>query len=211
MISIVQRKLMPIAESLHLRFFGYEMSDVMRSFIGHLSWSFFGGIFAGGLFFMANVLAGRWLGPVGYGKFSFIFSLSFFISLPMILGVDAAIIRHANGGKKQIGKSISNGVLLVAVFILISSLALFFYPFVSKKTGINVNFLYIAFIVAFLFALRSVTDAIVRRMYLFKEQSLARTIESSVVIIFFGVSYHFGNNYFYYVLSIGIGLSLIHI
>ena len=91
-ISIKQR-LFQIAEIVHLRVFGHAMSDEMRKFLGNLSWSFFGGIIAAGLFFIFITLSGRWLGPDGFGKFSLALSSSYFFSLLILFGFDTASIR----------------------------------------------------------------------------------------------------------------------
>jgi len=51
MVSYIKNKSISIAEVLHLRIFGHEMSEEMRKFIGNLGISFFGGAISSVLLF----------------------------------------------------------------------------------------------------------------------------------------------------------------
>jgi len=93
MISIAKRKLMSIAEIIHLRIFGHEMSEEMRKFIGNLGISFFGGAISSVLLFSVSVLAGRFLGPVEYGKYALYVALFSFLAIFLSFELETTIVR----------------------------------------------------------------------------------------------------------------------
>jgi len=106
MFEILKQKSIPIVESLHRRIFGHEMSEEMRKFLGNLSISFFGGAFYSVLLFIVSILAGRFLGPIDYGKYALYVSLFSFFTIFLSFGLETTIIRLAAKADADMRKKI---------------------------------------------------------------------------------------------------------
>ena len=106
MISFFKIKLIKIAEILHLRIFGHEMGDEMRKFLGNLSISFLGGAIYSVLLFAVSILAGRFLGPVNYGKYALYTALFSFLTIFISFGLETTIVRLAAKANEERKKRI---------------------------------------------------------------------------------------------------------
>lgn len=191
MISSIKLKLISIAEIAHLRIFGHEMSEEMRKFLGHLSWSFFGGIIAAGMMFILNIFAGRILGPEEYGKYSFIVAFSAIAVLFMTLGIDVTTLHYV--AKKNINErnkyfSTSFFVVLIMATICFFVLSLFAKIF-SKKLNIVEDVYFFSILFTFILALKNLFDSYLRGMNLFEKQARVKIIEAVIACIFFSILY----------------------
>jgi len=210
MLSIAKRKFMSLAEVLHLRIFGHEMSPMMDNFLKSLSWSFVGIIISAGLFAIINILAGRLLGPQGYGKYNLVIALCSILSIPIVLGLDVTSVKFISGSSSESEKKqyLSNSFWIVCL-----SSSLFFLILITFSSLIR-NFLggsknYVLLIVFFSIAVsfKSLFDSFIKSFYLFKFQAIAKIIEAVLVtlsFVMFFYLFHF-NNYAYYVSSMLIG------
>ena len=191
MISFFKIKLIRIAEILHLRIFGHEMSEEMRKFLGHLSWSFFGGTIAAGIMFASNILAGRILGPEEYGKYSFIVAFSAVAVLFMTLGIDVTTLHYvAKKNNNERNKYFSTSFFIVLILATICFFVLFlFAEIISKKLNVVEDVYFFAILFTFILALKNLFDSYLRGMNLFEKQAIAKVAEAITVGIFFIFSY----------------------
>ena len=67
--------------------------EVMR-FVRNLSYVGLGTILASLFSFSFNIIAGRVLGPAGYGGFTLVQSIAMFLYIPMLLGLNTAMIKY---------------------------------------------------------------------------------------------------------------------
>lgn len=193
MVDVVKQKMMSIAEVLHLRIFGNEMSDAMREFLGHLSWSFFGGIIAAVIMFVVNILAGRFLGPLGYGEYNYIYSMAASLTFFFLLGNNQSSIRHIADEEYRNRRS---KILSALLFLtIIQSIVLFIIIFVfrntlSEKLNLGVNIVYFIVFMGFVFSFKELFDSFLRSLGLFKKQSLVRAMDALLVLLFFILFIH---------------------
>lgn len=182
---------MSIAEILHRRIFGHEMGDAMRKFLGHLSWSFFGGMLAAGIMFAVNILAGRFLGPLGYGKYNYIYSIAASLTFFFLLGNNQSSIRHIADEKY---KSRRGSILSALLFMTIAqSLILFLVVFIfkntfSEKLNLGMDIIYFIVFMGFIFSFKELYDSFLRSFGLFKKQSLIKVADAFFVFLFFVLS-----------------------
>lgn len=194
-------RFLSIAETIHLRIFGHAMSDEMRKFLSHLSWSFFGGIVAAGIMFVVNILAGRWLGPEEYGRYSLLLLMSQVFSIPMILGMDISIVRtiaqQPNSPKNgsMIRHYVGSAVFLVAVSLTGTCALLFLFRIsVATLFSAPVIFVSLATLLGIVTTLKTFSDGITKGFHRFHLQALVRVVESvSVILIFFHLYFLFRN------------------
>lgn len=190
MIDFSKKIAIGLAEKMHYLIFGYEMGREMKEFLGHLSWSFLGGITASAIVAIANVLAGRWLGPAEFGKYGLVVAISNIFVIPMTLGVDTAstyfIAKSKSADEKN--RYFNSSLLIVSILIIIVALLfLFFEKIIINLVSINIDLYNVIIVFSVLMAWRSISDSAIKGFHFFRFQSVMRIVEALIVIIFFFV------------------------
>lgn len=188
MIITAKKKIISIAEILHLRIFGHEMSETMQNFLGHLSWSFFGGTIAAAIMFALNIIAGRLLGPVEYGKYGLVIALASIFIIPMTLGIDTAITyyvaKNSSGSEKK--EVVKSSLWVVGILVaLIASLGFYFSSPISKLFNTEVSIAVIAIIFGIFLSIRNIFDSLVKGFHLFRYQSIIKIAEALIIFAAF--------------------------
>jgi O-antigen/teichoic acid export membrane protein len=186
--GVIKQKFFRIAEITHLRIFGYEMGDEMRKFIGHLSWSFFGGIFSSIILLIVNISAGRILGPVEYGKYGLIVGIVGILIMPMTLGLDTASVYFIAKTKdrKEKREIISSSLYMVLTMVLIVIFPIiYFRQSLSSLFQIPSSMLVIAAFFSAVLSARILMEAFLRGLHNFKVQSIFRILETMIILMFF--------------------------
>ncbi len=101
-----------------------RLGEKSRQFIGNFGWLFWGEIVGSLIGFPVKIMAGRFLGPVEYGKYSLVLSLSQFFIIPMIFGLTSGIQKYLSEQKEKI-REILNFVLPIFIVTTIISVLLF--------------------------------------------------------------------------------------
>lgn len=185
MISIFKNKAVAAAEFLHIRIFGERMGDGARKFFKYLSWSLLGGTVASIILFMVNILAGRWLGPVEYGKYGLVVSISSIFIIPMTLGVDTASVHYISkaGFIEEKRKYMESSIGITSVLILtITVLGLIFSNFLADLFSVQAMVIRYVFIFSLFLAAKNIFDSFVRGFHLFKFQSRIKILEACLVL-----------------------------
>jgi O-antigen/teichoic acid export membrane protein len=213
-MSTVRNKIINVIERVHLWIFGHEMSGIMRKFLYNLSWSFFGVLFSAFIFFIVNILAGRLLGPAGYGDYNLVISIATFSSVFIALGFDTATIRFvaASDDEKKIKKYISNALLAILIVSAIYLVfGLIFRTRLASVLKTTDRLITIALIYAIVYTLKNLMDGIAKAMQMFKRQMIIKIVESILVLALFSFFFFLLNqrSYFQYVLSLILGASVL--
>lgn len=169
------------------KIFRHGLTENIREFIGHLSWSFFGGVFASGVLLMTNILAGRWLGVAEYGKYNAVFSLAQILLVFFLVGMDLSVVRNLVQIKRE-GKdhAISASLGTVVGWIIICGLIFFFIgPSISRFFQVDPVLLSSAFLLGCILAVRQLTDSIIRGLHWFKKQAFLRILEAIFILLSF--------------------------
>src|SRR4030042_6754111 len=88
-------------EKTHQRIFKQPMGKNMYSFIKSFGLVSLGSSIATCFLFVTNMVAGRWLGPDEYGKYSMVIYLGNFFIIPMVMGINTSIIKHLASTQKE--------------------------------------------------------------------------------------------------------------
>src|SRR5665647_456461 len=188
MISSAKKKLMTMAEIVHLWVFGHEMSDEMRIFLGHLSWSFFGGIIAAIIMCLVNILAGRWLGPLDYGKYNYLLSLATSSMFIFLLGNSFGGIRYISDEKYSNKK---NSILTATLVMTIFQIIIFSLVIISLNTtfshylNLDVKVLYLVFFFGLVISFKELLDSFLRSLKFIRKQSLLKIVDATLVLTLF--------------------------
>ena len=192
-----KKKLINIVEKIHISVFGCTMSDEMRVFLDNLSWSFFGGVVSGLLLFVATVIAGRYLGPEEFGKYSLMVATSQFFVIPMLLGMGVASVRFISKTKELAKKKkyiVSSSISVVLAISAICCIFVLFQEEFFVFKYINKEIIVIVLIFSVVFVFKTLFDAHIRGLHLFEYQSLVKSAESFVVLTCLSIAIFFLNS-----------------
>lgn len=179
-------KLFSWAEVIHFRIFGHAMSDVMRSFLANLSWSFFGGILASVLMLGVNIGMGRLFGPEEYGKYNFVLILSQFLLIFVYCGTDVSSVKFISNAKDPLAKRIffSSSFYFVLTMIILAWIIYYFtYPKIKFYFHVDIPYITLALILGSALALKGIVDGYLRAYLLFRFQALLRLIEAIIIFV----------------------------
>jgi O-antigen/teichoic acid export membrane protein len=204
------KKAFLLAENIHLKIFGHQMSGAMHDFLNHLSWSFFGMIISSAVLFLVNVLAGRILGPTEYGNYNFVLAIAYILSVFMVFGQDMTVIKNVagDGSEKEKSVHISNSMWVVAAAIIaLSVLIVSLSAPIVNFFAISKTLLFFAVAYAAIFSLRTMLDSFLRSLYAFKNQAIFKALESLVIAISFSLFFFMlgKKEYQFYLISLMSG------
>lgn len=171
-------------------------SEFVRNFIGNLWHVAIGFLFYSIFGFAFQILAGRILGPVEYGKYAIIQSIVLFIYMPMNLGISTALIKYNAESDEKFRQvnMISTAFFLVMGLSVFSSLV--FIIFVKEAAlifGVSVYYLYLSVAMAFLNNIYILISSIFRSLHRNKEYSFLQALYGFlifVLLIFFILTKH---------------------
>ncbi|MFA6963164.1 MAG: lipopolysaccharide biosynthesis protein [Patescibacteria group bacterium] len=184
----MKKRLVQFVEKVHLKVFGHEMGDEMRSFLTRLSWSFLSGIGALPILMLITTLAGRFMGPIEYGKYNLMLVANQYLIIFIFLGLDTVLIRSiardpSVKARKRVISSISNIVFLVLVGLVVLSPIV--YPFVSRIMSGGKSFFLMLICYTIVFSAKTLFDSSIRGLEEFKVQAKAKIFEVIIVAVLF--------------------------
>lgn len=165
-----------------------DLNQSVKNFLVNLFWSFLGGGLVSLIALLINILAGRAMGPLEYGKFNLVYTLGLAYLVPIYFGLNIAIVRviATSHKKKDQIKDISSYCVFIALTAATFSLV---YLLVFKKIAhwlqIENFLLLLALFYTVSTGAKSLLDNIVRGLRLFKLQFKTRVIESALVAVAF--------------------------
>ncbi len=109
-----------LIDRIHLRIFKRPAGDKLKHFIKNFGYLASAEIIGSVIGFPVKILAGRFLGPVEYGKYALILNLVQFFFLPMIFGFTTAALRYLPQHKER-RKEIIGLINLLLTFTISSS------------------------------------------------------------------------------------------
>lgn len=158
------------------------------TFLNKLSYVSIGLMLEALIVFAFNVLGGRILGPVEYGKYTLIYSFAMFLYVPMLFGIANSMVKH-NAEKKIYDRQktiISTSYIIVlSLSILCSTFLLLISSHASFYLDIPINYFYLAVIFAFLFTMYTLTTNTFRSLNEMKTFTKLRFFTSFCFIVSF--------------------------
>ena len=185
------------------KFFG-ETNERVERFIRNLSYFAIGYVIAKVFSLGFQIYVGRTLGPSLYGDLSLIIALSGILFIPMLFGIDTAMIKYLSSEHGERKKIISSGIPLVTFFAIISFAVLFFFgeflaPFFSVSTEIFI----LGVILALGYCIWTVFKEISQGMFQIKKTAWIEIVWAvgSFVMVFVAFMFY-GTNMFYAFLAL---------
>lgn len=212
-VKKTKKRLIKLAEVVHLKFFGHPMSDTMREFLGNLSFVSVGMLSSSALIFLVHLAAARFLGVEIYGEFQTIYTIAQFILIPMLFGLNTAVAKYLSAAKtstekndvKRIGVLLFGGAAMVTIVI-----SFIFEDTWSYLFGVDLVMFREAVVLAFFAGLYFFTRSILQGTQKMKFLSAVEFFYAAVLILVFGIFIFLGNKNVqsvYIAFVIGYGLS----
>ena len=185
---MIKTQIVILTEKIHYLLFRQKMSQEMKSFLGNLSWSLSIGLLIMPLMMLVNTLAGRFMGPVEYGKYNLILIINQFLIIFIFFGLDTTAVKNiakaqSFQARKRITSAISNYIYLaLGVLILLTAIA---YPILLRYASGYALIAVLVSIYALVVSIKITFDLFIRGMENFKKQAQAKAVEISIIILAF--------------------------
>ena len=177
-----------IINYLYRLIFHEEISEKAKAFLKNISYFAFGTVISCFFSFIFNILAGRILGPIEYGKFALLNSIAMFLYIPMLPGLNTAMVKYVaeKDDFQSQSKIISAAFILIFPLIIASVLLYFiFAPQLSKMLSISPDFFILSVFFAVLYVLYTMSTEIIRAIDRIKSLSVLRIVFSVVSLAVF--------------------------
>jgi len=168
-----------LISSIFERLFHEPMGDGVMKFFWNLSYVGLGTVISTVFSFSYNVIAGRVLGPSGYGGFTLVQSIAMFLYIPMLLGLHTAMIRYCAGSTEQLQqRKIISTTYIVALCLTIVSVLLYgiFRHQVADLFSVSQEIITLSVLFAVLFAVYTLATSSLRGLHLMKDYAFFQPI-----------------------------------
>ena len=186
MKAVIFKKFVCIVTFFYEQIFHEKMSDEVRKFFKNLSYVAFGTIIGTIFSFTFNILAGRILGPSGYGEFTLVRSVAMFLYIPMTLGVGTAMVKYNAEKKEDFERQseIISTTFILASFFTISTLILYslFSSQLSRIFSISNEIFYLSVIFTLLFVIYTLTTKTLMGLHRMKIHAILQPIFSFILL-----------------------------
>lgn len=176
---------MPFIKMGYEQIFHEEMGIEAEKTVENMFYVGFATFFIAICSFLFNILAGRILGPSVYGKFTLIQSIALFLSIPMLMGFETAMVKYSAeiGDFQKQRIVISTAYLLVFFFTNISLLLYFlFLPQILAITSFSKEIFQSAIILSVLFVFFTLTINTLRGLHEMKKFALLRPVFNIILL-----------------------------
>ncbi|MGB4550492.1 MAG: oligosaccharide flippase family protein [Methanosarcina flavescens] len=168
--------------------FHEKMSEGVTHFFKNLSYVGFGTFIGTAFLFTFNVLVGRLLGPLEYGKFSLVQSISMFLYVPMLMGYHNAMVKY-NAEEEKYDRQknvISTTYILVLIFTTISVIIYLFIPQkILEYFSVSNEIFDLCILFSVLYAVYMLLTATVNGLHKMKAFAMITPIYSTILLFTF--------------------------
>ena len=198
-----------ILEKLHIKIFHHPMSGEMKIFIKNLSWSFLAGMTAIPLIAITT-LAGRFMGPTEYGKYSLLLIINQYITLFIFFGLDITSTKYIAKAQSDAEKKVIISTIFNFILVLLSSvflMALLSYPILSHFSPHYSLFMILTIYYTVVVTIKTILDLFIRGIEKFKIQTIGKIIEATTIAAIFILLFLFfkKNNFISFLFVINTG------
>jgi len=167
------------------KIFRESASEEERKFIRNLSYVFLGTLLASLFSFSYNIVAGRILGPSGYGGFTLVQSIAMFLYIPMLLGLNTAMIKYCaeNSDQHQQCRIISTVYIIIICLTLASAIfyGIFRYQ-IAVLFSVDQEIVILSILFAVLFVFYTLAISSLRGLHLMKEYAVFQPIYGIILL-----------------------------
>ncbi len=186
--NYISQKYLAILSFFYQLIFKEPMNEEAKNFTKNISYVGLGTILSTIFSFIFNILAGRILGPSGYGSFTLIQSIGMILYIPMLLGFSTAMIKYCAECKDPVYLNRMISTTYLAVFILIAISVVIYGVFINQlvtffSTSQEIFILAIIFSVVYVFYTLQIST--LRGLHLMKGYALFQPIFGIILLTTF--------------------------
>lgn len=155
------------------------INEEVEDFVKNLSFVGIGTLLSTIFGFLFNIIAGRILGPSGYGTFTLVQSIAMILYIPMLLGINTAMIKYCaettdhDRLRQIISTTYNTVVFLTAISVIIF---IFFINQLTAYFSVNQEIIWLSIIFAVLSVFYILTTSALRGLHRMKEFALFQPI-----------------------------------
>ena len=186
----MKSKFINILQRIHLFLFKVPMSVEMKKFLGNLSWSLITGLITMPILMIASTLAGRYIGPVEFGKYNLLLVIYQFLAIFIFFGLDTTVIKYiakARTDKEKTNIISATSFYIISVLFILVLVSIISFPIINKYSEAYSLIIILVAIYTLILSIKMILDLYVRSLENFKIQAKGKIIETIVILIAFYV------------------------
>ena len=175
-----------IISLFHEKIFREPASEEMIKFVRNLSYVGLGTIFASIFSFLYNIIAGRVLGPSGYGSFMLVQSIAMVLYIPMLLGLNTAMIKYCAENKDQHQqRRIISTAFIATTCLTVTSVLLYgtFRHQIATIFSVDQEIIVLSILFAVLFTFYTLVISSLRGLHLMKDYAVFQPIYGITLLL----------------------------
>jgi len=175
---------------VYRRVFNREMSPAEVDFAHSLSWVGAGTFVSTALLSVFSILGGRLLGPAEYGKFTLIQSIAAFLCVPMLMGLDVAMLKY-NAEKSDLTRQriiVSTAYVIISGLMAVSvGVMLLLAQPLASVFGASPELFRFSISLAVLLTIFGLAQTTLRSVNRMRAFALSQPMETGILLVMFGV------------------------
>ena len=186
--NFISRNSIAVISFFYEKIYHEPMNIEVENFVNNLSFVGIGTILSTILSFLFNIIAGRILGPSGYGSFTLVQSIALILYIPMMLGFSTAMIKYsAEITDHSRLRSIISSSYFTVIFLIVISVSIFaiFINQLAASFSVNREIILLSIIFAVLYVFYTMTISSLRGLHLMKEYAVFQPIYGFVMLLTF--------------------------
>ncbi|WP_220682198.1 oligosaccharide flippase family protein [Methanofollis formosanus] len=151
------------------------MGEEVIKFVRNVSYVGLGTMLSSIFSFSYNLIAGRVLGPSGYGNFTLVQSIAMFLYIPMLLGLNSAMIKYCAESRDQYQqRKIMSTTYSVVICLTIVSVMLYdiFKHHIAVIFSVDQEIIELSIIFAVIFVFYTLTTSSLCSLHLMKDYAI---------------------------------------
>jgi O-antigen/teichoic acid export membrane protein len=159
--------------------FGKEAGPATRNFIKNMVYIFIGLFIAKVLSMVFQIYVGRMIGATEYGKYALLNSFMHFLYVPMIIGLDSAIVKYLAPETTVRGRTavISTSVIIIAIFTVATIAFVLCIPAqIGMLAGVDGIYIIASLVLAFFYTVWVISQKILQGLDMMKSISVINII-----------------------------------
>ncbi len=177
--NVFSRLFARLISFFHEKIFHEPAGEEVVKFVRNLSYVGLGTILSTIFSFSYNIIAGRVLGPSGYGGFTLVHSIAMFLYIPMLLGLNTAMIKYcAESGDQYQQRRIISTTYGVVICLTVISVMLYgiFRSQIAILFSVDQEIIVLSILFAVLFVFYTMTISSLRGLHLMKDYAVFQPI-----------------------------------
>lgn len=186
--NVFSRNSVAVLSFFYEKIYHEPMNVEVENFVNNLSFVGLGTILSTILSFGFNIIAGRILGPSGYGSFTLVQSVAMILFIPMLLGFSTAMIKYcAETTDQNRLRLIISTTYITVISLTIISVIIFviFINQLSASFSVTREIILLSIIFAALYAFYTLTISTLRGLHMMKGYAVFQPIYGFVMLLTF--------------------------